>query len=570
VTTRVAIYARCSDTKQAEKELSIPAQLDACRAEAARQGWIVVQEFIDEGISGRTDNRPAFQDMIARAKENPRPFDVILLWKLSRFARNREHASFYKNLLRKRGVTITSLHERVDDSAQGRLIEGIFEAMDEFYSENLAQDTRRGMIRKVKQGQWVGGTIPYGYRVEKPPGRPRQGCMVLDETEAPLVRRIFSDAGRGVGAATIARALNREGITTRKGHKWTNDVVLYLLRNRAYLGELRWGKADDGSGEPAVVLPDAHEALVDPETFERIGELIGERTIERTSPRRLGSDYLLSGLLRCGHCGAAFIGHSAKSGQALYYVCTTKPKTGADQCPSVLLNKGALEAAVVQHLSEHVLQVANLRSLLDEINGGLEGTTDTLATERDAKRAQLGTQRQQLNRLIDAIALGTIDPSAIADRINELKRSTDLLQAELANLEARVAEAAPVVLTDEELLAYVEGLRSVLTTRPLDEQRAFLQAWILCITATGKTIAIEYTIPGYNGSEGGFEDAPGTGRKGRGAAAGVNQIRRVLSTAGNSAPDRNRTCDPQLRRLLLYPTELRERAVLLASSGTER
>ena len=100
MSTRVVIYARCSDTKQAEKELSIPAQLDACRAEAARMGWTVVQEFVDEGISGRTDDRPAFQEMVARAKESPRPFDTIMLWKLSRFARNREHATFYKNMLR--------------------------------------------------------------------------------------------------------------------------------------------------------------------------------------------------------------------------------------------------------------------------------------------------------------------------------------------------------------------------------------------------------------------------------------------------------------------------------------
>jgi site-specific DNA recombinase len=476
VTTRVAIYARCSDSKQAEKELSIPAQLEACRTEAMRLGWVVVQEFIDEGISGRTDDRPAFQDMIARAKENPRPFDVILLWKLSRFARNREHASFYKNLLRKRGVTVTSLHERVDDSAQGRLIEGIFEAMDQFYSENLAQDTKRGMVRKAKQGQWVGGRIAYGYRVERTQGRAKDAHLMLDENEAPLVRRIFADAARGVGAATIARTLNREGIPTRNGRKWTNDMVLYLLRNRAYLGELRWGKADDGSGQPAVIVPNAHEPLIDQETFDRIGEQIAERVIERVSPRRLASEYLLSGLLRCGHCGAAFIGHAAKSGQVQYYVCNTKPKSGADQCASVLLNKNALEAAVIEHLSEHALQVSNLRSLLDEVNGGLEDTTSALSTELDAKRAQLGLLRQQLNRLIDALALGTIDPSAIADRINDLKRSSDLLQAEVTNLEARIAEASPVVLTEEELLSYVEGLRAVLTSC-LETWISFPRVW---------------------------------------------------------------------------------------------
>ncbi len=524
MTTRVVIYARCSDTKQAEKELSIPAQLDACRAEAARQGWIVVQEFVDEGISGRTDVRPAFQDMIARSKENPRPFDTIMLWKLSRFARNREHATFYKNMLRKRGVTVTSLHERVDDSAQGRLIEGIFEAMDEFYSENLAQDTKRGMIRKVRQGQWAGGTLPYGYRLDQSPGlKPKEARMILDENEAPLVRRIFADAARGVGAATIARILNREGTTTRKGRKWTVDVVLYLLRNRAYLGELRWGRNEDGT--PAALVPNAHEALIDEETFARIGAMISDRAIERSSPRRLGGDYLLSGLIRCGHCGLAMIGHGAKSGKVHYYGCPTKMKSGADQCPAVLLNRDAVEAAVVQHLSEHVLQVAHLRSILDDINATLDVTTAALSTEADAKRGQLATQRQQLTRLIDALALGTIDPAAIADRINDLKRSTDLLQAQIANYEARLAEAKPVELTDDDLRAYVEGLRGVLATRPLDERRGFLQAWIREITATGRLIGVEYTIPGHTGS---------TGPGGR----GVNQIRRVLATPGNGAPGR--------------------------------
>jgi site-specific DNA recombinase len=575
--TRVAIYARCSDTKQAEKELSIPAQIDACRVEAARKGWVVVREFVDEGISGRTDHRPAFQEMIAGAKESPRGFDVILLWKLSRFARNREHASFYKNLLRKRGVTVTSLHERVDDTAQGRLMEGFIEVMDEYYSENLAQDTKRGMIRKVKQGQWVGGSIPYGYRVERPEGRPRDARLVLNDAEAPLVRRIFADAARGVGAATLARVLNREGVTTRKGKKWTTDLMLYLLRNRAYLGELRWGKAEDGSGEPAAFVPNAHEALVDAETFARIEGLIAERVIQKVSPRRLGGDYLLSGLLRCGHCGLGMIGHGAKSGTVHYYGCPTKMKSGADQCPASLLNRAAVEAAVIDHLSTHVLQVTNLRSLLDDVNEGLGGITLALSAERDAKRAQLGAQRQQLNRLIDALSLGTIEPAAIADRINDLKRTTDLLTAELANLDARLAEAAPVVLTDEELNAYVTGLRSVLTTRPLDEQRAFLGAWVRDITAIGKTITIHYTVPGHNGgdggdgSDGGGPAHPRGGRSARRAdqraAARVNQIRRVLATVGNSAPGWTRTSDRSLRRRVLYPAELRERSPRLAASA---
>ena len=192
----------------------------------------------------------------------------------------------------------------------------------------------------------------------------------------------------------------------------------------------------------------------------------------------------------------------------------------------------------------------------------LGDTTTALTTERDTKRGQLGTQRQQLNGLIDALVLGTIDPAAIAERVNDLKRSTDLLHAQVAGLESRIAEAKPVQLTDEQLRSYIEGLRTVLTTRPLDERRAFLQAWIRGITATGKTIEIEYTIPGYTGSEGAPPSgAAGSSRNGNGAAAGVKQIRRVLASPGIGAPGANRTRDQRLRRPLLYPTELRERVI---------
>ncbi len=563
---RAVVYARCSDVKQAEKELSIPAQIEACRAEAESRGWVVVHEFVDEGISGRTDARPGFREMIDRAKETPRPFDVIVLWKLSRFARNREHAILYKKLLRKRGVAIHSLHEKLDDSAQGRFVEGIFELIDEFYSENLAQDTKRGMARKARQGFWVGGAIPYGYRLHRDPGRPNETRLVPDDAEAAVVRRLFDEAGRGQGAATLTRALNREGVRTRKGHLWTSSIVAYLLRNRAYLGELRWGTAEDGSGQPLVCVPGAHGPLTDPETVARVDQMIAARAPALVNPRSTGGDYLLSGLLRCGHCGYAFIGHSAKSGQVHYYGCQTKMKSGADQCPAVLLNRDALEAAVVEHLKAHVLTVTNVRALLDEVNAGLGGAAEELVEARNAKRGLLDQQRQQLTRLVDALALGTIDPSVIAERINALKATTDRLQADIADLEARIAEAKPVELTEEDVRAYVDGLRTLLTERPLDEQRAFLRAWVKEITATGKDITVHYTLPGWPGTDGGLPVAGGHGtgrppsrRRGDQAARGVNQIRRVLALGRSGAPGRARTCDRRLRRPLLYPTELRER-----------
>lgn len=211
-----------------------------------------------------------------------------------------------------------------------------------------------------------------------------------------------------------------------------------------------------------------------------------------------------------------------------------------------------------------MLTVTNLRALLDEVNAGLGDATGELVEARTAKRGLLDQQRQRLTRLVDALALGTIDPSVLAERINALKATTDRLQADIADLEARIAEAKPVELTEADVRAYVDGLRTLLTERPLDEQRAFLRAWVKEITASGKDITVHYTLPGSPGTDGGLPVAGNhaTGRqpsrrRGDQAARGENQIRRVLALGRSGAPTRTRTWDRQLRRLVLCPSELR-------------
>ncbi len=154
---KAVLYARVSSEKQAEKDLSIPAQLKALRKHAESKGYDVVRDYVDEAESARTAHRPAFQEMIAASKNRIKQFDVILVWKLSRFARNREDSIMYKSLLRKHGVQLVSINEQIDDTPTGKLFEGMIEVMDEFYSANLAQDTKRGMRESASRGYFSGG-----------------------------------------------------------------------------------------------------------------------------------------------------------------------------------------------------------------------------------------------------------------------------------------------------------------------------------------------------------------------------------------------------------------------------
>src|SRR3989338_7089165 len=207
---KVALYARVSSEKQAEKDLSLPSQLKALREYALKRQWTIVEEFIDEAESARTANRPEFQRMIASAKQKNAPFNAILVWKLNRFARNREDSIIYKSLLRKRGIQIISTNENLDEGPTGKLLEGIIESIDEFYSANLSQDTIRGLKENTMRGFWNGGVQPFGYDFDFVKiGNNTKRRLKVNETNAQIVKKIFSLSLEGLGIKKISKMLNK-------------------------------------------------------------------------------------------------------------------------------------------------------------------------------------------------------------------------------------------------------------------------------------------------------------------------------------------------------------------------
>jgi DNA invertase Pin-like site-specific DNA recombinase len=164
---KVALYARVSSENQVDKSLSVKDQIKALRKYASDHKYTVIEIFIDEAKSGRTDKRPKFQEMISQAKRKEPPFEAILVWKLDRFARNREHSIVYKSLLNRNGIQVISINEPTDNTASGKMLEGMLEVIGEFYSNNMSQDIKRGMEGNIKRGYFSGGVVPFGYRIKK-------------------------------------------------------------------------------------------------------------------------------------------------------------------------------------------------------------------------------------------------------------------------------------------------------------------------------------------------------------------------------------------------------------------
>jgi len=180
---KAVIYARVSSERQ-DVDLSISAQLRALREYALRNSYYIVREFIDEAESGKTTDRPAFREMVSMARRAAKPFDIILVWKYSRFARNREDSIIFKTMLRKAGVQVISITEPFEDTPTGRLLEAMIESLDEFYSANLGEEVTRGMRESASRGFYVASYAPYGYRkVKVPDGSRERPKLEIDHTK---------------------------------------------------------------------------------------------------------------------------------------------------------------------------------------------------------------------------------------------------------------------------------------------------------------------------------------------------------------------------------------------------
>lgn len=304
-----ACYIRVSTDDQLE--YSPDAQLREIRKYAASHDLFLdpAHIYMDEGISGRTAaKRPAFNKMIGVAKLKPRPFDTILLWKFSRFARNREDAVVYKSMLRKLGIEVISISENIGDDKMSVLIEAMIEAMDEYYSINLGEEVIRGMTQKALTGG-VNSIPSFGYDMLH-----GNKHFTINEKEAEYVRLVFDMYISGSTLFAIARHLNSLGVRTKKGNKFENRQIEYMLNNPVYKGYVRWTPTKTVSkriydSPDTIITKGEHEPIIPEEKWEEAHNLYLKRKAlhnpyqKPTEVRK----HFLSGILKCGLCGSTLV-----------------------------------------------------------------------------------------------------------------------------------------------------------------------------------------------------------------------------------------------------------------------
>ena len=378
------IYARYSSDNQREE--SIEGQIRECTAYAEKTGITIVKHYIDRAISAKTDNRPEFQQMIKDSDK--KLFDIVLVWKLDRFARNRYDSARYKTQLKKNGVKLMSATEVISDGPEGIILESVLEGYAEYYSADLSEKVIRGMTENALKGKFSGGAIPFGYTINA------DRRFEIDPLTAPFVAETFQRYNDGQTMREIRDWLNEKGIKNKRGGPMSFNVIQHMLSNRRYIGELKYRD---------ILIPDAIPPIVSVEIFNEVQEKMLKNK-KAPARRKAEDDYLLTTKLFCGHCGALMFGESgtSRTGEVHRYLVV-------NQTMQLVKDDAAMESIIAK-----VMELQNKEN------------TNIPLYEKQLRDAESGIQN-----MLNAIQAGILT-SSTKERLEQLEETKRELEARIA------------------------------------------------------------------------------------------------------------------------------------------
>jgi site-specific DNA recombinase len=448
------LYARVSTEKQSDKDLSIPAQVQAMRDYAAQRQWTVADEFIEPGASARTADRPSLQRLLSRVRDGDQKIDVVLVHKIDRLARNVYDYATIKAFLMERGVRLASVVENTDDTVSGQLVENIMASIAQFYSANLGEEVRKGMRQKVLKGGWP-HKAPRGYRTVRSADCDA-GRVEVDPIEGRHIRAAYELYASGLSSfRDVGLMLAKAGITSSAGHAFSPGRVRRILSNSFYAGRLKWGGMDVEGQQGAVVSPTLFEIVQD--TMRHRGD----------EPRSKGpvNGFPLRGVAICASCRSRMTASWQRSGTGRrfgYYKCTRRMYNKA-LCPNA---SSAPARAAHEQLHSICASLIVPAETLADIKDKAEDLIRRRCSEVDQSEGaiQLGLEalRQQEIRVTQQFVGEQLDPEAYRAALRELTRQRQESEARLARHPAeadRLRREVDLLLQDAETVGHLhDGL----------------------------------------------------------------------------------------------------------------
>ena len=366
----------------------------------------------------------------------------------------------------------------------------------DWITDILAQDVVRGMREAASRGFFLGSKAPFGYvRVKVSDGVKERPTLEVDPATAPVVRELFESSLRGNGLKEICKELNDRGITNR-GKRWYKGGLHYLLTNEAYTGAAVWGRTTKGEkAQDPVRVEGAWPSLVSRELFDGVQQAMRGRAPTVQKPGRVGSKFLLSGLLKCGVCGRPYTGQGAKSGQFAYYICGTLYREGAGTCEARYLNAPRVEDFVVQKIRERILTEETIVELVTLVAEEIDAMAGELAGRLEVIDAELGDVQSRLQRLYEALETSELTLEALSPRILSLRHREEQLEAARDDAERQLEQRRVELPTTEEIKGYVADFREFLQEGTFPERKALIRNFVEGVEVVGDEATLTYTIP---------------------------------------------------------------------------
>ncbi len=459
---RVCLYQRIS-TDEDHQPTSLKTQRERLeRYCEAMEDWRIVAAFEDQA-SGTSLNRPGLQQALDLARE--KRTDLLLVYRVDRLSRKVRQLAGLCEELDQFEVVLKSVTEPFDTgSPAGRMMLQMLGVFAEFEHATIVDRVTAGLERRVREGKWMSGRTPYGYARDQD-----TKLLIPDQVKAPVVRRIFHLYAEGkLGTTAIARTLDAEGAPPPRKQGWSPNALQLILANPAYRGLIRW----NGETHPGL-----HGPLVDEETFEAAQEILKRRGDDASLRRGNPSDFLLSGLVRCQHCGRAYVGTSAhgRNGRYTYYACSTRYKYGPSKCNGDRLPKDRLEAAVLTQLADLYRDGHVIEKALADAATVVESERPRVEEQLASTRAEITRVEAKVERYFEAFENGDLSPADCHDRVRAHRARLEVLREQEADLARGLDTQAHTPPDRAALAGLAEQLDEIIGTESPEQAKELLR-----------------------------------------------------------------------------------------------
>lgn len=407
-------------------------------------------------------------------------FEVVIVWKLDRFSRDRYDSMFYKKILKDNYVKVISVLEPIEDTPEGDMLEGIIELMSSYYSRNLAREVEKGRRENALNCKHIGGRPPFGYDVDKATKK-----LIINEDQAKGVKLIFKMHLKGYGYSPIIEKLRAMHLKTGTGKDFGKNSLFSILTNEKYTGVYIYNKSASKDSrhkrnghkykpdEKIIRIPGGVPQIISKEDFDKAQEIIQNRK-HKSASYRAKETYLLSGKIICGECGSAYCGNSRVSNGHKYVSYNCTKKNGSIKCHNGCVSRDKIDSLVLDRLADYLFNKNTIPDICKAYQEFLK-QKDSVATQtRNRIEKDIKSNKQKIDNLVNVIA--TSGNNSLVDKLTELEKIQKQLQYDLQDFDTKNSQCK--VYDEKYFKDIIKNAKKLFKQGSLANQKALIFKYI--------------------------------------------------------------------------------------------